>query len=103
MGLSKATITIRSPTQRKASRSASAGCRIRATDLGGRRHVVRTRSVNGNATVVEKGPPMPRDIQPALPRAVASRLLVLPPNFYMPSYPPPRLAYIFLAMRWSRS
>ena len=33
----RATITIRSPTRRKVSRSASAGCRIRNTDRGGRR------------------------------------------------------------------
>ena len=50
----KATITIRSPTQRRASRSASAACRIRATDRGGRQHVVRTRSVNGKAAVVDR-------------------------------------------------
>ena len=43
----KATITIQSPTQRRASRSASAACRIRATDRGGRQHVVRTRSISG--------------------------------------------------------
>jgi len=33
MGQPRVTITIRSPTQRRASRSASGACRIRATDL----------------------------------------------------------------------
>jgi len=31
-----------------------AACRIRATDRGGRQHVVRTRSVNGKAAVVDR-------------------------------------------------
>ena len=53
MGQSRATITIPSPTQRRASRLASAACRIRATDRGGRQHVVRTRSVNGKVAVVD--------------------------------------------------
>ncbi len=49
-----ATITIQSPTQRRASRSASAACRIRATGRGGRQHVVRTRSINGKGAVVDR-------------------------------------------------
>ena len=49
MGQPKATITIRSPTRRRASRSASAACRIRATDRGGRRHAARTRNASGTA------------------------------------------------------
>ena len=31
-----------------------AACRIRVTDRGGRQHVVRTRSVNGKAAVVDR-------------------------------------------------
>ena len=54
MGQPKAIITIRSPTQRRASRSASVVCRIRAIDRGGRQHVVRTRSLNGKAVVVDR-------------------------------------------------
>ena len=50
----KATIIIQLPTQRRASRSASAACRIRATGRGGRQHVVRTRSVNGKGAVVDR-------------------------------------------------
>ena len=50
----KAIITIPSPTQRRASRPASAACQIRDTDRGGRQHVVRTGSVNGKAVVVDR-------------------------------------------------
>ena len=54
MGRLTATITIPSPTRRRANRSASAACRIRATDRGGRQHVVRTRSVHGKGAVVDR-------------------------------------------------
>ncbi len=54
MGQPKATITIPSPTQRRASRSASAACRIRAIGRGGRQNVVRTRSVSEKAAVVDR-------------------------------------------------
>ena len=54
MGQPKVTITIRSPTPRRESRSESAGCRIKATDRAGRRRVVRTRSANGGTAVVDR-------------------------------------------------
>ena len=55
MGQPRATITTQSPTRRRASRSASAACRIRATDRGGRRHAVRTRTrANGGNQVCDR-------------------------------------------------
>ena len=48
-----ATIIIQSPTRRRANQSASDVCRIRATDRGGRQHVVKIRHVNGKAALID--------------------------------------------------
>ena len=50
----RATITTPLPTRRRESQSASAACRIRATDRGGGRPAARTRSPDGTAAVLAR-------------------------------------------------